>query len=150
MRKTEKMLVTSIFSLFLPVFSKDAFYQHFLLFQPNIFEKLPSSRSVKKWIFWYRLNPIITSTEVVISLQHGPMFKRLLRVNFLYFLCVINKRPICINPFPNKPWFLRVCKNIKRSLLKTLHVKEKLLVTSNLPFFQQCLLPVWRIFYHFQ
>ena len=34
-------------------------------------------------------------------------------------------------PFPNKPWFLRVC-NI--SLLKTLWEKEKLLVTSNFSF----------------
>ena len=32
------------------------------------------------------------------------------------------------NPFPNKPWFLRVCST---SLLKTLWEKEKLLVTSN-------------------
>ena len=35
------------------------------------------------------------------------------------------------NPFPNKPWFLRVCIT---SLLKTLWEKEKLLVTSNFPF----------------
>ena len=35
------------------------------------------------------------------------------------------------NPFPNKPWFLRVC---SISLLKTLREKEKLLVTSNFPF----------------
>ena len=33
-----------------------------------------------------------------------------------------------VNPFPNKPWFLRVC---SKSLLKTLWEKEKLLVTSN-------------------
>ena len=32
------------------------------------------------------------------------------------------------NPFPNKPWFLRVC---SRSLLKTLWEKEKLLVQSD-------------------
>ena len=32
------------------------------------------------------------------------------------------------NPFPNKPWFLRVC---CKSLLKTLWEKKKLLVTSN-------------------
>ena len=31
------------------------------------------------------------------------------------------------NPFPNKPWFLRVCST---SLLKTLWEKEKLVVTS--------------------
>ena len=36
-----------------------------------------------------------------------------------------------IFPFPNKPWFLRVC---SRSLLKTLQKKEKLLVTINSSF----------------
>ena len=35
------------------------------------------------------------------------------------------------NPFPNKPWFLRVCRT---SLLKTLWEKEKLLVRSNFSF----------------
>ena len=33
-----------------------------------------------------------------------------------------------VNPFPNKPWLLRVCST---SLLKTLWEKEKLLVTSS-------------------
>ena len=37
----------------------------------------------------------------------------------------------CINPFPNKPWFLRVCRT---SLLKTQLEKEKLLITSNFSF----------------
>ena len=36
-----------------------------------------------------------------------------------------------VNPFPNKPWFLRVCST---SPLKTLWEKEKLLVTSNFSF----------------
>ena len=35
------------------------------------------------------------------------------------------------NPFPNKPWFLRVCSS---SLLKTLWEKEKLLVTRKFSF----------------
>ena len=35
------------------------------------------------------------------------------------------------NPFPNKPWFLRVCST---SFLKTPWKKEKLLVTSNFSF----------------
>ena len=38
---------------------------------------------------------------------------------------------LSLNPFPNKPWFLRVCST---SLLKTLREKEKLLVTSNFSF----------------
>ena len=33
-----------------------------------------------------------------------------------------------INPFPNKPWFLRICST---SLMKTLWKQKKLLVTSN-------------------
>ena len=45
-----------------------------------------------------------------------------------------------LNPFPNKPWFLRVC---SRSLLKTLREKEKLLVTSNFSFSHS-------VFYPFQ
>ena len=36
-----------------------------------------------------------------------------------------------VNPFPNRPWFLRVCST---SPLKTLWEKEKLLVTSNFSF----------------
>ena len=38
---------------------------------------------------------------------------------------------VLFNPFPNKPWFLRVCST---SLLKTLWEKEKSLVTSNFSF----------------
>ena len=36
-----------------------------------------------------------------------------------------------VNPFPNKPWFLRACIT---SLLKTHLEKEKLLVTSDFSF----------------
>ena len=38
---------------------------------------------------------------------------------------------ILFNPFPSKPWFLRVCST---SLLKTLPEKEKFLVTNNSSF----------------
>ena len=38
---------------------------------------------------------------------------------------------LIVNPFPSKPWFLRVC---NRNLLKTRWEKEKLLVTSNFSF----------------
>ena len=36
-----------------------------------------------------------------------------------------------VNPFPNKPYFLRVC---SKNLLKTLWEKEELLITSNFSF----------------
>ena len=42
------------------------------------------------------------------------------------------------NPFPNKPWFLRVCST---SLLKTLWEKKKLLVTSNFFFYHSASYP---------
>ena len=51
-----------------------------------------------------------------------------------------------INPFPNKPWFLRVC---SISLLKTLWEKEKLLVTSNFSFSHSVFYPFWTTFFHF-
>ena len=41
------------------------------------------------------------------------------------------KEKMLVNPFPNKPWFLRVC---SKSLLKTLWEKEKLLIMSNFSF----------------
>ena len=55
------------------------------------------------------------------------------------------------NPFPNKPWLLRVCST---SLLKTMWEKENLLVTSNFSFFhivfypfgEQCFWSFWRTF----
>ena len=45
-----------------------------------------------------------------------------------------------LNPFPNKPWFLRVCST---SLLKILWEKEKLLVTSNFSFSHSVFYPFW-------
>ena len=43
----------------------------------------------------------------------------------------VNSGKKVINPFPNKPCFLRVCSTC---ILKTLREKEKLLVTSNFSF----------------
>ena len=47
-----------------------------------------------------------------------------------------------VNPFPNKPWFLRVCST---SLLKALWEKEKLLVTSNFSFSHSVFYPFWEL-----
>ena len=60
---------------------------------------------------------------------------------------VISQQPVHLsmlswssfNPFPNKPWFLRVCST---SLLKTLWEKKKLLVTSNFFFFHSVFYPL--------
>ena len=54
------------------------------------------------------------------------------------------------NLFPNKPWFLRVCRT---SLLKTLREKEKLLITSNFSFSHSVFYPFGEhsaIFFQFQ
>ena len=47
------------------------------------------------------------------------------------------------NPFPNKPWFLRVHST---SLLKTLWEEEKLLVTSNFYFPNSVFYPFEELF----
>ena len=51
--------------------------------------------------------------------------------NYTGFYNLIKMINYCINPFPNKLWFLRVCST---SLSKTLREMEKLLVTSNFSF----------------
>ena len=51
-----------------------------------------------------------------------------------------------LNPFPNKPWFLRV---YSIRLLKTLWKKEKLLVTSNFSFFLSVFCPFEKLYYFF-
>ena len=52
------------------------------------------------------------------------------------------KKNQAINPFPNKPWFLRVCST---SLLKTQWEKEKYLVTSNFSFFHSVFYPFGKL-----
>ena len=70
------------------------------------------------------------------------------------FICCWNGRALnwpirkrvntwCFNPFPDKPWFLRVCST---SLLKTLWEKEKLLVTSNFSFSHSVFYPLVELF----
>ena len=53
---------------------------------------------------------------------------------------------VLVNPFPNKPRFLRACST---SVLKTLWEKEKLLVMSNFSFSHCVFLSVWRTFCQF-
>ena len=64
---------------------------------------------------------------------------------FRYNSC-LDVTEIVLNPFPNKPWFLRVCST---SLLKTLWEKEKLLIISNFYFSRSVFYPFLRIFCHF-
>ena len=52
----------------------------------------------------------------------------------------------CLNSFPNKPWFLRVCSTI---LLKTLWEKKKLLVTSNFSFSHSVFYPFQELLFPF-
>ena len=68
-------------------------------------------------------NRIMTRTDNTNMLGYILMNTSIQRLNFI---CVL--APKKLNPFPNKPWFLRACST---SLLKTLWEKKKLLVTSN-------------------
>ena len=51
-----------------------------------------------------------------------------------------------LNPFPNKPWFLRVCST---GLSKTLWEKEKMLVTSIFSFSHSVFYSIKEINHHF-
>ena len=53
---------------------------------------------------------------------------------------------VFVNPFPNKPWFLRVCST---SVLKTLREKKKFARFEQFLLFPQYFPPVWRFFCHF-
>ena len=46
-----------------------------------------------------------------------------------------------INPFPNKPWFLRVCST---SLLKTMWENGEIARHEQFLLFPQCFLTIWR------
>ena len=61
-------------------------------------------------------------------------------LTFLKTFTFSNLHPF--NPFPNKPWVLRVC---SLSLLKTLSEKEKLLVTCNFSFSHSVFYPFGEI-----
>ena len=50
------------------------------------------------------------------------------------------------NPFPNKPWFLRVCKT--KSIENTVG-KGEIARNEQFPLFPQCFLAIWRTFHHF-
>ena len=74
-------------------------------------------------IILYKLSKII---KRYIFFGGSPFVVEVIRriLSFLHFL-------LFINPFPNKPWLLRVCST---SFLKTLWKKEKLLIMSNFSF----------------
>ena len=65
------------------------------------------------------------------SLRMKPSAKIVEKVQNAVFFFLFLQYFVSFNPFPNKPWFLRVCST---SLLKTLWEKDKLLVKSNLSF----------------
>ena len=94
---------------------KNVSYQHVLLYTPcfkraffNPLPHIPTFNDPEKWSL------LMTSI-------------------FSPFPAMFSAHPktTMFNPFPNKPWFLRVC---RKSLLKTLWEKQTLLVTSNFSF----------------
>ena len=100
------MLVTSIFSVSHNVFYSICDKVQFLRYIYFVICKCFQFGAVQNFVVYLR----------VIPLFHREWFK------YLYAL---------VNPFPNKPWFVRVCST---SPLKTLWEKEKLLVMSNFSF----------------
>ena len=96
-----------------------------------------------KFVVWERVKLFVATESSVVEWQSIQLFPKIfvwicehvstnnkmnwkltgVSISFVYWRTTI--------PFPNKPWFLRVCST---SLLKTQWEKEKLLVTSNFSF----------------
>ena len=88
-----------------------ACYEQFLFF-PQLFQKTCTADTEKPGLAWEMVKMGVRNRE---------------RGGFFF-----------LNPFPNKPWFLRVW---SARLLKTPWEKEKLLVTSNFSFFHSVFYP---------
>ena len=127
----------------------NAGYQHFS-FSHNVFRSFLFQTCLKSGLCGKEVRRIIAQNYFEINIQF--LVQENLnastneRMHTLKYTTVISRKTISrslqdrstktnfnfwVNPFPNKPWFLRVCIT---SLLKTLWEKEKLLVTSNFSF----------------
>ena len=98
---------------------------------PHCFEKACFSGMSKGVIVWEWVNNIfqdsfnkILSHQLTHDRSFISVYPKTVQDTFITY-------SFGFNPFPNKPWFLRVCRT---SLLKTLWEKEKLFVTSNFSF----------------
>ena len=100
-------------------------------------------------IFWITLNLLSANAfnldkSVILLFGNGlSLSKTLWKKAFQIRSQVLGLQRISFNPFPNKPWFLRVCST---GLLKTLWEKEKLLVTSNFSFSHSVFYPYENFF----
>ena len=84
-------------------------------------------------------------TDLISLSVHESYFQIWTRAEFLgyYTNFILILSSAAFNPFPNKPWFLRV---YSTSLLKTQREKEKLLVTSNFSFSHSVFCPFGKLF----
>ena len=84
--------------------------------------------------------------------QHFLLFQQCFLNSFKHFFFMFELQVFChvqmlsifpgLNPFPKKPWFLRVC---TAGLLKTLWKKDKLLIKSNLSFSHSVFYPFGKL-----
>ena len=104
-------------------------YEQFLLF-PQCFQKACYSGASKGVIVWEWVkgggNMLKNHRHADLNIRKSKAEITTLQQRYRTAMHFIS-----FNPFPNKPWFLRVC---SRSLLKTLWEKEKLLEASNFYF----------------
>ena len=101
--------------------------------------------NVEFWLKFVRSNYLLfTFCSIFVTFS----FRRLTRGPTTQLQIVIFKILFLLlsNPFPKKPWFVRVCIT---SLTKTLWEKEKLLVTSNFSFSHSVFSYILRTFCHF-
>ena len=80
-----------------------------------------------------------------VEVQNGRVTACFDSIKVRSFSMIFSLPKLTVNPFPNKPWFLRVCRT---SLLKTLG-KGEIARSEQFLLFPQCFLPIWITFCHF-
>ena len=112
------------------------FLQYFNLFKDHIFLVILNSLPNDRLLDWSRLKAFVDinkcslKTELLFGICRKHCGKRRKLPRF-ESNTTFDLRNHLVNPFPNKPWFLRVCSTSRQ---KTLWEKEKLLVRSNFSF----------------
>ena len=136
--REENIVVTSIFSFSQNVFKSLLFqdhltlsciYTHFITMKKKILENIVEKGEIAQNEQFHLSHNVFYAICILKSFN---IHISVVVCSFIKFGTVSKWcTRECVNPFPNKPWFLCVCST---SLLKTLWEEEKLLVTSNFSF----------------
>ena len=118
------------------MYEENRYHEKELRYTSMLINKLNIGGRPHWWVYMNSIRPFIVHfistfvTEESECIDYIAIFVKWL---------ILREGAVIFNPFPNKPWFSRVCST---SLLKTLREKEKLLITSNFSFSHSVFYPL--------